>query len=103
MINEHLREARINRMTAFLRDVEILYNAMTAGKKAKSRIDKLRNYSLSLLAAKSDDMLRPVAELCEQLLDTITDGQPFEAEKNAKAEAVMADIRTEVHRLWHSI
>jgi hypothetical protein len=82
MINLALREARMNRITSFMLDVEAIYKAMTAGKTVRSRIDKLRNYSLSLTAAKSDDYLRPLATACEQLLDTITDGKPFEADKN---------------------
>lgn len=95
MINSALRAARVNRISAFLRDVEAYYKAMTAGTTTKSRVSKLKNYSLSLTAAKSDEVLRPLAEACEQLLAELTDGRPYE-EKKEKIDAIWAVIGQEV-------
>lgn len=95
MINSALRAARVNRLSAFLRDTEAFYKAMTAGNPTKSRVSKLKNYSLSLTAAKSDEVLRPLAEACEQLLDELTDGRSY-AEKQEKIDAIWSVIGREV-------
>lgn len=100
MINTALRSARMNRITAFLRDVEAFYKIMAAGKPAKSRVSKLKNYSISLTAAKSDEILRPLAVQCERLLEELTDGNPYNKEK---IDVIWVKIGQEVKVVWHLI
>jgi hypothetical protein len=92
MINEALREARLNRLCAFLRDCELFMDAKTKGRTMKSRVSKLQNYSLSITAAKSDEAIRPLAEHCEKVLALLTDGKEFTDEKLKTLSDLYGDI-----------
>jgi hypothetical protein len=92
MINSALRLARFERLANFLADVGAILDALAEDKTIKSRLSRLRNYSLSITAAKSDDVLRPLAEICEKILELITDGQEFTNEKLQKLRELHAEI-----------
>jgi hypothetical protein len=92
MINDALREARLNRLCAFLRDTEFFIDATTKGRSMKSRVSKLQNYSLSITAAKSDEEIRPLAEQCEKVLALLTDGAEFTDDKLKTLSDLYGDI-----------
>jgi hypothetical protein len=92
VINEALREVRLNRLCAFLRDTEVFMEAKSKGRTTRSRAAKLQNYSLSITAAKSDEAIRPLAEHCEKVLALLTDGKEFTNEKLSTLSDLYGDI-----------
>lgn len=86
-MNNALTLARLHRIADFLAAVEGAIK-----KPARTRINRLKKYTVAINAAKSDVLIRPIAEDCAMILDIMTDGRELTDDKIQSLRELHADI-----------
>lgn len=72
---DEIRKVRLERIANFLNQVAVIMEDGARGKESLNKIRKLSDYRLSFAAARDDELLKPITERCEQILELlITDG-----------------------------
>jgi hypothetical protein len=75
--------------------VETAVQAMADGRKVRSHIRRLKNYGIAINAAKSDEVIRPIADACSDILALMTDGKEFDEDKITE----LLELHSQIERM----